>query len=715
MAEILRNHFEDGVWFVALASVRDSALVPFWIAQQLGLRRASTGSPELALHDYLRNRRLLLVIDNVEHLLPARTFLADLLDRSAHLKMVATSRAPLHVYGEHQFRVQPLQLVLAADEPEPAGLNRSPAVRLFVDRATAADASFALTADNERAVVEICQRLDGLPLALELAAARMSVLTAETVLERMDARLPLLAGGIHGHPERFRTMRSAIAWSFDLLSEEERTLQRRLSVFVGGFTIEAAAKVAEPAADASLFDLIYALAEKSLLQRSGGGATMRFSMLEVIREFSLEELQASRDLDDTRRRHADYYLALVNALTPGLSGDQMAGNLSLLEVELPNIRAAMSWSVDSRQTETALRLATDLYPLWNYHGHLAEGRSWLDRILDQGGTLPTTRIDGLLAASGIAALQGDYELAKRLVQNGLELATQERYPFGITRAHVLQGLVAEWEGDYQQAATAYAGSIQHIEDLGEEHWRSRVLALQAEVDVVLGNATLGGQRAQEALAHAIDAGHAWNAGAATGVLAYLALAQVDLERAAHLYSDNLHRYWELGDRRGMGGAIAGFAGIALKLGRKQTAARLLGAARATGDEIGVAHLGNKGLVERIAAEIRTAMTPGTFQEAWNAGHALGREWALEETQSIAGSTLNRAPSGPAAFATGTGLTRREVEVVFLLAQRLTDKEIAEALSISARTAMNHVANILGKLGLANRREVAGWARERGLI
>jgi non-specific serine/threonine protein kinase len=634
--------------------------------------------------------------------------------------VLATSRATLHVYGEHRWQVPPLATRVPASSSSPDQEMKIPAVELFAERAAAADRTFALTDENASTVAELCCRLEGLPLAIELAAARIAMLSPAALLKRMEPRLPVLIGGQHGQPERFRTMRQAIAWSYDLLSPADQALLRRLALFVGGFTVEAAEAVSIPlettagVAAEALFDSLSRLTDQSLLQRESIGEDVRFSMLEVVREFGLDALASCGELEPAKRRHAAYSLELGRALAPGLSGFEMVRNLARLEVDLPNIRAALSWALDRRQVETALRLAAELYPFWNYRGHLTEGRSWLAAALEQRGSQPQTRIDGLLAASGLAALQGDYASARSHCREAASLASQQSYPFGIARALLLQGIITEWQGDYREAAAIYAECNHHIAELGEHQWRSRLLALQAEVDAILGQTALAEQRARSALREAEGEGHAWNAGIATGVLAYLSLKRGETEEATRLYWENLSRYQDLGDHRGIGGAIAGFAGIALQIGRKQEAVRLLGAACAIGDEIGVAHLGNKGLVERLDAMARAGMQPAAYKTAWDAGHALGREWALAKAESIAGEVLKRHDAPLPDPLEGSGLTRREGEVLYLLARRLTDKEIAGALSISPRTAMNHVAHVIAKLGLANRRDVARWAREHGL-
>ncbi len=720
VAEQLRDTFEDGVWFVMLAPVRDPALVPVAIAHVLGLRTSERNVGD-ALRAYLQARRVLLVLDNFEHLLEATPFLVELLQTLGPARFLTTSRSMLHIYGEHQFQVLPMPVVSRGSGRPPELLEQSPAIRLFWDRASAANSSFELTPENAATIVKICQTLEGLPLGIELAAAQIGFLTPEALLDRLNPRLPTLTGGQQGQPTRFNTMRSAIAWSYDLLDAREQSLLRQLAMFVGGFTIEAANEVTGDlqvrgaSTPERLSAQIRSLVDKSLLFRVEASAELRFSMLEVIREFCLEELAARGELDEAKRRHAAYYLTLVPKLTPGMSGTEAAANLARLELELPNMRAALSRAYEDKQFDAALRLATAMYSFWGYRGRLSEGQAWLPKILEHDDASAAARIDGLLAMSGISAIQGDYENANRLCQEASALADEEHAQPGMARAVLLRGVIAEWQGRYREAEVIYAECQRRVEDFGEAHWEMRILALQAEIDVLLGDVARGEARAISAIAQGKAAGYVWVVGSATGVLAYTSLERSDHVSAVGLYQENIARYTALGDMRGIGGAIAGVSGVALAHGQSSMAARLIGAARATIAEIGVAHLGNKGLSDRIEVRIRATISPLAFQSAWETGYALGREWAFAEAQTlhrmVEGARVSALPDAAAR----SGLTRREVDVLYLLARRLTDKEIADALSISHRTAMHHVSSILAKLALGSRRQVPKWAEQHRII
>ncbi len=720
VAEQIRDTFEDGVSFVSLAPVRNPALVPISIGRALGLR-ASDRNVETALADYLHDRHSLLLLDNFEHLLDASSFIAELLQTGSAAKVLVTSRSVLHVYGEHQFHVLPLPVVPSAGGRTPEALMQSPAVRLFSDRASAADRLFELTAQNAGAVVEICRIMEGLPLGIELAAAQLGVLTPDALLERLDPGLLELMGGKQGQPERFTTMRSAIGWSYDLLDAGDRSLLRRLAVFVGGFTIEAAEAVAgdfeEPSGrrEEPLPKRVFSLVERSLLSRTSTGAELRFSMLEVIREFSLGELEAKGELDASKRRHATYYLGLIRDLIPRMSGNETIANLALLETDLPNIRAALSWAFESGQCEAALQMAVALYSFWGYRGHLHEGRAWLLKLLECGETSTRVRIDGLLAVCGSFAYQGDHQRATHVCREAAELAEGDDYRFGQAMALLLQGIIAEWQGNYDQAAAIYAHCSDRVDDFGAAHWQMRILALQAEMDVVLGDVASGEQHAREAMESAKASGYFWTERSVAGVLAYLHLMQSDLATAAGLYHENLVQYQSVGHLRGMSGALAGFAGIALVRGQNTAAARFMGAAHGTLDEIGAAHLKNKGLSDRIERRVRASMAASAYQAAGDAGRALGREWACAEAQALCQMVDGTRHSALPEAAERAGLTRREVDVLYLLTRRLTDREIADALSISPRTSMHHVSNILSKLALESRRQVPEWAGEHGLV
>ncbi len=410
------GQYPDGVCFVDLSALTDPTLVVPTIAATLGVREV-VGQPLLqTLSQVVRPKRMLLLLDNCEQVLAAAPDVAALLATSPRLAVLATSRASLRIRGEHEVPLLPLPVPAADRLPPLEALAQVPAVALFVDLASASRPDFALTAENATAVAAICQRLDGLPLAIELAAARVKVLPPAALLARLEQRLPLLTGGGRDLPARQRTMRDAIAWSYDLLAPEEQALFRHLAVFAGGFTLAAAEAVAAPDGTLPVLEGVVALVEQSLLrQMPGTDDEPRYQMLETVREFALEQLAASGDEAALREVHAAYFLALSEQARPHLAGAQQRTWLRRLEVEHPNLRAALEALDASREHETQLRLAANLWHFWSIHAHFAEGRVHLERALVHAVTPTTDRAEALLGAGGLAFGQGDCRHCRRKV------------------------------------------------------------------------------------------------------------------------------------------------------------------------------------------------------------------------------------------------------------------------------------------------------------
>src|SRR5215204_3556721 len=393
VAADLVDEFEDGVFFVPLAPISDPDLVVPTVARTLDITETSGRTPEEALKDYLRNKEMLLVLDNFEQVVEAAPLVGELLSACPALKVLATSRTVLRIYGEQEFTVPPLELP-APSHPQPLErLTQYEAVRLFVERAQAAKADFSVTNDNAPAVAEICHRLDGLPLAIELAAARIKVLSAQKILEHLGNRLKLLTGGARDLPERQRTLRSTIEWSYGLLEEGEKVLFARLSVFAGGRTLEAIEAICDAEGDlpVDVLDGLASLVDKSLLkQEEGVGGEPRFVMLETIHEFAREKLEGSGEAEDLRRLHARYFLALAEEAEPALEGSQQQVWLDRLEEEHDNMRTVLSWSLGQGQdAELALRIGAVLGEFWYLRGYWSEGRRWLEEALTKSGRTPT--------------------------------------------------------------------------------------------------------------------------------------------------------------------------------------------------------------------------------------------------------------------------------------------------------------------------------------
>ncbi len=724
VAHDLVDEFADGVTFVSLAPVTDSALVLPAIAQTLGVREAGDAPLPLRLKAYLREKRLLLVLDNVEQVVEAAPLVAELLRACPLLTAVVTSRARLRVSGEREHVVPPLSVSPGTDTAPADAAAASGAVRLFVERAQAVREGFALTDENALAVTAIVRRLDGLPLAIELAAARVKVLPPQALLARLEQRLPLLTGGGRDLPVRQQTMRDAIAWSHDLLSAEEQALFRRLAVFIGGFTLEAAEAVANAVGNLGIdpFDGVCSLADKSLLRHEDGPTgEPRYAMLETVREFALERLAASGEEGATRDAHARHFLALAERVAPALFGPDQASCLGRLETEHANLRAALGWMLERYDPDSGVRLAGYLVQFWYTRGHLAEGRAWLEQALarSSGRTSPD-RLDVLKAAGVLAEAQGDQPRAAAHYEEALGLARQLGNEFAI--AFSLHGLasVAYDQGDVPRATALYEEALGRFRQLDRPRGIAASLSHLGAVAHEQGDLPRAAELHAEAAALFREGGHRPGVAGALTALGTVAEDQGDYERAAAFHSEALALAEELGDRLGIADVLGNLSAVARHWeARPVRAARLLGAAAALREAIGVVpppfdHARH----DRVETAVRAALGETTFRVAWAAGRALPLEEAVAEALALAAEPLTPGtPPGPATPpdpAARHGLSPREREVLRLLVEGRSNPEIGAALFVSPRTAETHVTRILAKLGAATRAEAAARAVRDGL-
>jgi predicted ATPase len=479
-AELLED-FADGVFLVELAPLADAGLVPSSIVTALGLQEGGNQSPEESVKSFLKHKTLLLLLDNFEHLLEAAPVVGRLLNTCPTVKVLATSRAPLRLRSERLYPVPPLTTPDANAPEDREAIARSEAVQLFVERAQASDPSFLLTPEAVPAIADIVRRLDGLPLAIELAATRVRLLPPAALLDRLEQRLPLLTGGARDAPERQRTLRATIAWSHDLLSKQEQTLFRRLAVFTGGYTLDAVEVVTNASGELDILGGIASLVDHSLVrQGTGVESEPRFTMLETINEFALERLTESGDDAELRRQHAQYFLALAEtAYDHRYREDQAAWN-DRLEVEHPNLRAALQWSRDTHDSEVLMRLAGVLGDFWSVRAHHREGAQWLEQAL-AGDASPSSRLRCLLQASGLAYQQGNNRRATKLAEEALALAQHGGSAKDVVNAQQRLGHALLIEGDLQQSQVLLTKALSRYRTAGDALGAAHVLTSLAEL------------------------------------------------------------------------------------------------------------------------------------------------------------------------------------------------------------------------------------------
>jgi predicted ATPase/DNA-binding CsgD family transcriptional regulator len=765
VADRLRDAFADGAVFVDLAPLRDPALVAATIARTLDLREVS-GEP--ALHRvtrYLAHRHLLLVLDNCEHLPDAMPLLVELLAACPALKVLATSRALLHLRWEHAFPVPPLPCEAEPTESHrPADLSKPPpAVALFVRAARAVAPAFALTAENSPVIVEICRRLDGLPLAIELAAARSRVLPPQALLAHLTNRLRLLAGGQRDLPARQQTLRDAIGWSFERLTPAEQALFSRLAVFVGGCSLAAAEAVCGQldAAHHDLLALVSSLVDKNLLrQQATPAGEARFDMLETIRDFALDQLAARDDVERVQRQHAEFFLQLAEEAEPHLRGPQRNRWLERLEQESLNLRAALAWSLaDADSAELGLRLATALYLFWTDREYLSEGRHWLAQALQRSttGTPSLGRAVALCAAGRLAFRQGDTsgrglidagiallqqlgerrQLARALVhpgapiwvdytpaswaacQEALALARDSGDSVGEADALHFLGHHAEQEDDAQTAWSHFEASARLYRTLGD-HW-GLVRPLLDLGRLATRQSACADARAllAECLAAAAESREVWFQCLALWTLGHTAVRDHAPAEAVTRFLEVLAVSESLGQTPFRIAVLEGLAAVCTLAGHHVEAARFVGAAEAAQSATTEARViaGRALFLRDVLAAIRRHLDADAFAAAWAEGGLLSLE------RSIAAATaLVTAPGVPpqaaapvAAAGQRGGLTLRETEILQLLATGLTNQEIAQQLVLSPRTVENHAYRIYSKLGARGRAEAIAYAFRHGLL
>jgi predicted ATPase/class 3 adenylate cyclase len=635
------DDFAAGVYFVPLASLSDPELVLPTMATTLGIREEGGQPLQERLQEYLATKQLLLVLDNVEHLVAAAPQVGDLLSTAPGLTVLVTSRVPLRLRAEREYAVSPLGLPRRKPPPTLEQLSQFEAVRLFIERAQAVKADFAIDNATAPTVAEICWRLDGLPLAIELAAARIRMLPPQAMLSRLEHRLPMLTGGARDAPERQRTLRNTIAWSYDLLQPDDQTLFRRLAMFAGGATFEAIEAVANPDGSLDVFGGLERLLEQSLLRQVEGlEGEPRFSMLETIREFGLEQLDAKREVVEAQGRHAAFFLALAEEAKPKLRGPEQGGWLARLDVEHDNLRTTLGWTLE-HEPGVALRLGAALAWFWIHRGQLAEGRSWLERALAVCPDPTPTRVEALHGAGGLAGYMGDYAQDIAWQEASLTLARDLHDRSGEAWALLELGVIALYDADAakrlgQSGESLTEASLRAFRELDDPMGAAAALNNLGYYAYTHGDLARADAQLTEALPLARAAGERLLLGMVLDSLGAVAQARNDLEAAVTLYREALVLAYESGTWPTLWLALRALASVAAAWGRSETAARLWGAADRLG-EVPNSTPPPEELArhQHAIATARAQLGEGPFAAAWEAGRVQSLEEAVAEALAVA--------------------------------------------------------------------------------
>lgn len=664
--------FEDGLFFVSLSALREPSLVVPTIAGTLGVKEVGGQSLIDTLKQQIGDKRMLLLLDNFEQVAPAAREVSELLAACPKLKVVATSRVPLRLRGENLYEVPPMGLPEPGQKLAAAQLSQYESVRLFAERAQEVSWEFAVTDRNAEPVAEICRRLDGIPLAIELAAARIGLFPPEKMLARLEQRLRLLTDGAVDMPERQQTMRGAIAWSYDLLEGGEQRLFRRLSVFVHGCTLEAAEEVCDHDLEVGVWKGLESLVANSLVRRAQRGEESRFQMLETIREYGQELLGSGTEAGVVRPRHALFFLRLAEEAAPELTASQQNRWVERLETEHDNFRAALHWSLEGNDVGAGARMAGALWRFWAKRGLLTEGRGWLERALSTVPEEPSALRATVCRGTGnIAWRQGDYEAAWRHHQESLAIHRAMGDRHGVTRdltnlgnVAVLRGDYAEarslneeclaicrelndkWhtglvlnnmgvqaedQGNYQAARSFYEESLMIHRELSDQADVALALTNLAIVTNYLGDCDTARSLCEESLAMHREMGEKRNTALALHTLGAVALCQGDGRAGRSYCRESLLIYWEVGDRRGVADSLELLAAIAASLMEWERAARLLGAAEALRRTIGAPlPPGRQPEHERTIMAVREASGEQSFAAAWTAGQVAALAKIIQE-------------------------------------------------------------------------------------
>jgi predicted ATPase/DNA-binding CsgD family transcriptional regulator len=722
-AHRLGRYFPHGVWIVDLAELDGPDLVPYALALSMSVYDRPEDSIQDALMAHLRERRLLVVLDNCEHLLDAcRELVTSLVSGCAGLRILCTSRERLGVPGEATVVLSALELPAAGERLPVASLAEVEALRLLVDRAVAVAPDFALTEENCRAASDICRRLDGLPLAIELAAVRLASMTADDLLERLDDRFRLLAADRRARPRRGQTLRATVEWSHELLSVEERILWRRLSVFAGSFGLEAAEAVCSGAGleREQVVDLIGRLVDRSILAMAHGRRHGRYRMLETVRLYGTERLREAGEDRELRQRHAGWY---ANLITPGDSpwcGTSQADMLDLLDSEWANVEAALDFCARSRAEPGSglpmlgLQMAANLSLYWLVRGRYRIGRRHLETFLGMVPAPGVTRAMALWALAFLAQTTGDHDVALAGFEESRRVCEQTGGERELAYALFGLGLVRLRLGEAVLASELLAVGRETMQGVDDPNGRAMGLYFSAMAMAAVGRLADARRLALEGLHDSVRAGDTFGQGNVNTLLGIVEWLLGDPEIAEERIKEALRLQDRNGHRWGMATSLEGLAWAAGSSGRPERAALLVGASAAVWDELGNSFVPHwQAYHDGCEARARAALGEGRYRACWEEGYALSRDQAV--VAALEGTVPAARPAQAVTSAEHAfELSARELEVARLVADGLSNPAIASALFLSVATVKTHVSHILAKLGLDSRTQLASWVAGHNL-